>query len=174
MVWARPPAGAKLVGSTGYGRSVGGCLASKEVVLKEHGGSVRRVHSSLDPLTVPPLPKEHRVALQRSLSKLLWKGASPLVHRHVLSASSRCGLGMPDLESHWLAERLAYLGRSFTTDAVWSLKVRGVFSRLRSNPEAEVRRRPRDEAPFARECRRAIRNLPRSSDLSRSRKELYQ
>ena len=28
------------------------------------------------------------------------------------------GLGMPDLESHWLAERLAYLGRSLTGDAV--------------------------------------------------------
>ena len=24
------------------------------------------------------------------------------------------GLGMPDLESHWLAERLAYLGQSLT------------------------------------------------------------
>ena len=34
-------------------------------------------------------------------------------------------------------------------------------------------RRPRDEAPFVRECRRAIRNLPRSRDLSQSRKELY-
>ena len=28
------------------------------------------------------------------------------------------GLGMPDLKSHWLAERLAYLGRSLTRDAV--------------------------------------------------------
>ena len=52
-------------------------------------------------------------------------------------------------------------------------KVRSVFPRLRSNPEAEGCRRPRDEAPFVRECRRAVRNLPRFSDLSRSRKELY-
>ena len=44
---------------------------------------------------------------------------------------------------------------------------------LRSNPEAEGRRRPKDEALFTREYQRAIRNLPRSSDLSRSRKELY-
>ena len=80
---------------------------------------------------------------------------------------------MPDLKSHRLAERLAYLGRSLTTDAVWSLKVRVAFSRLRSNPRAEGRRRPRDEAPFVNECRRALRNLPQSSDLSRLRKELY-
>ena len=72
-----------------------------------------------------------------------------------------------------LAERLAYLGRSLATDAVWGLKVRNGFPHLRSNPEAEGHRRPRDEALFTRECRRAIRNLPRSSDLSRSRKELY-
>ena len=73
----------------------------------------------------------------------------------------------------WLAERLTYLGRSLTTDAVWGLKVKSAFPRLRSNPEVEGRRRPRDEAPFVYECCRAIRNLPRSSDLSRSRKELY-
>ena len=47
------------------------------------------------------------------------------------------------------------------------------FPRLRSNPEAEGRRKPKDEAPFVRECRRDIRNFPRSSDLSRSWKELY-
>ena len=28
------------------------------------------------------------------------------------------GLGMPDLESHWLAERQAFLGQSLTRDAV--------------------------------------------------------
>ena len=83
------------------------------------------------------------------------------------------GLGMLDLESHRLAERLAYLGRTLTKDAVWGLKVRNAFPRLRSNPEAEGCRRPREEAPFVRECCRAIRNLSRSSDLFRSRKELY-
>ena len=56
---------------------------------------------------------------------------------------------------------------------MWSLKVRGAFLRLGSNPEAEGRRRPRVETPFACECRRAIRNLSRSSDFSRYRKELY-
>ena len=62
------------------------------------------------------------------------------------------GLGMPDLESHRLAERLAYLGRSLTTDTVWSLKVRVAFPRLRLNPKAEGRRRPRDEPPFVIGC----------------------
>ena len=44
---------------------------------------------------------------------------------------------MPDLESHRLAERRAYLDRSLKTDAMWSLKVRVAFPRLRSNPQAE-------------------------------------
>ena len=80
---------------------------------------------------------------------------------------------MPDLESHRLVERLAYLGRSLTTDAVWSLKVRVAFPDLGLCPSAEGRRRPRDEPPFVIECRRALRNLPQSSDLSWTRKELY-
>ena len=125
-------------------------------------------------LSVLPLPRDHRMALQQSLSKLLWKGRSPLVRRQVCCQRLRdMGLRIPDLESHWLAERLAYLGRSLTKDAVWDLKVRDGFFRLRSNPKAKVRRRPRDDALFTRECRRAIRNLPRPSDLCRSRKELY-
>ena len=32
------------------------------------------------------------------------------------------GLSMPDLVSHWLAERIAYLGRSLSGDAVWRRK----------------------------------------------------
>ena len=80
---------------------------------------------------------------------------------------------MPDLLSHQLAERLAYLGRSLTTDAVWNLKVRVTFPNLRLCPKAEGRRRLRDEPPFVIECHGALRNLPRSSDLSWTRKELY-
>ena len=125
-------------------------------------------------LPVLPLPKDHWLALEQSLFKLLWKGRSPLVHRQVCCQRPHDrGLGMSDLESHWLAERLAYLSWSLTTDAVWGLKVRSIFLRLRSNPKAEGRHRPRDEAPFVRECRRAIRNLPQSSDLSQYWKELY-
>ena len=56
---------------------------------------------------------------------------------------------------------------------VWGLKVWSAFPHLRSNPEAEGPRKPRDEAPFVHEYHRAIQNLPLSSDLSRSRKELY-
>ena len=39
-------------GSTGSGGCSGGNLASKEVVLKELGGGVRRVHLPLDPLPI--------------------------------------------------------------------------------------------------------------------------
>ena len=128
----------------------------------------------LYPLSVLPLPKDHRAALIQSLFKLLWKGRSPLVRRQVCYQRPRDGgLGMLDLESHWLAERLAYLGRSLTTDAVWSLKVKVAFPDLGLCPLAECRRRPRDEPPFVIESRRALRNLPRSSDLSWTRKELY-
>ena len=80
---------------------------------------------------------------------------------------------MPDLESHWLAERLAYLGRSLTGDPVWRRKASRTFPRLQSDPKAEGRRRSLGEALFVRECRKALRNLLGSSDLSRPRKELY-
>ena len=80
---------------------------------------------------------------------------------------------MPDLESHWLAERLAYLGRSLTRDSVWRRKASRTFPRLKSDSKAEGRRRSWGEALFVRECRKALRNLLGSSDLSRPRKELY-
>ena len=92
----------------------------------------------LYPLSVLPLPKDHRVALERSLFKLLWRGASPMVRRQVCYQDPRDGgLGIPGLVSHRLAERLAYLDRSLTTDAGWSLKVRVAFPRLKLNPKAE-------------------------------------
>ena len=80
---------------------------------------------------------------------------------------------MPDLKSYWLAERLAYLGWSLMKDTVWGHKVRDVFPRLKSNLKAEARRRPGNETPVVRECRRALHKLPWSSDLSQSRKEQY-
>ena len=71
-----------------------------------------------------------------------------MVRRQVCYQRPRDGaLGMPGLKSHRLGERLAYLGRSLTTDAVLSLKVRVAFPRLWLNPKAEGRRRPRDETP---------------------------
>ena len=80
---------------------------------------------------------------------------------------------MPDLESHWLAERLAYLGLSLTGDAVWRRKASRTFPRLKSDPRTEGRRKPLGETLFVRKCRKALRNLLGSSDLSRPRKELY-
>ena len=96
-----------------------------------------------------------------------------MVRRQVCIQRTRNGgLGIPDLESHWLAERLAYLGRSLTGDAVWRLKVSRTFPRLKSDPKAYVDLQPLGEALFVRECRTALRNLLGSSDLSRPRKEL--
>ena len=66
-------------------------------------------------LSVLPLPKNHRMALQRSLSKLLCGGRKPMVHCQRLRNGD---LGMPDLGNHWFAERLAYLGRSLSKDMV--------------------------------------------------------
>ena len=80
---------------------------------------------------------------------------------------------MPELESHWLAERLAYLGRSLMGEAVWRRKVSRTFPRFQSDPKAEGRRMPLGEALFVRECQTVLRNLLGSSDLSRPRKELY-
>ena len=118
-------------------------------------------------LAVLPLPKPHRLALQRSLNRLLWGGARPMVRTR-----NGC-LGMTDLESHWLAERLAYLGRVLTGDSVWRRKASRTFPRLNSDQKAEGRRRPLAEALFVRECRKALRNLLGSSDLSWPRKELF-
>ena len=47
------------------------------------------------------------------------------------------GLDMPDLESHSFAERLAYLGRSLSGDAVWRRKASRTFPRFKSDPKAE-------------------------------------
>ena len=42
---------------------------------------------------------------------------------------------MPDMESHWLAERLAYLGRSLLRDTVWRQKVQMSFLALSPTPK---------------------------------------
>ena len=166
--------GSKLVRGTGQGRSAGGYLTSKAFVLKGPGGGVRRVHLPLDSLIVLPPPKVHRLTLIPSLSKLLWSNRKPMVRRQVCCQRPRNGgQGMPDLESHWLAERLSYLGRSLSRDMMRGQKVRDVFLRLESHPETEGRFKPKGAGPFTRECRKSLRKLPWSSDLSRSLKELF-
>ena len=139
---------------TGQGRSASSYLNSKAFVLKGPGGGVHRVHLSLSPrLSVLPLPKVHRQALIQSFSKLLWSDRKPMVRGQVRCQRSRNGgLGMPDLESHWVAERLAYLGRSLSRDTVWGQKVRDVFPPLESNSEAKGRCNSKGAAPFTREC----------------------
>ena len=56
---------------------------------------------------------------------------------------------------------------------MWRRKASRTFPRLNSDPKAEGQRRPLGEALFVRECRKALRNLLGSSDLSWPRKELY-
>ena len=126
-------------------------MAFKEVVLKGQGGGVRRVRFPLIiyRLAVLPLPKARRLALKQSLSRFLWGGGRQMVRRQVCTQRTRNGgLGMPDLESHWLAERLAYLSPSLTGDAVWRRKASRTFPRFQSNPKAEGRRKPLGEALF--------------------------
>ena len=47
------------------------------------------------------------------------------------------------------------------------------FPRLKSNPKSEGCRRPRGKGPFFNECCKVLRNLPGSSDLSRSTKKQH-
>ncbi len=46
-------------------------------------------------------------------------------------------------------------------------KAGNTFLRLKSDPKAEGRHKQRGETPLVLECRKALRNLPGSSDLSR-------
>ena len=90
-----------------------------------------------------------QVASKQPLSKLLWKGQSSMARRQVFHQGPwNGGLGMPDLKSNWLDEKLAYLGWSLSRETEWGQKVRVVFPRLKFNPKAEGRIRPRDEALF--------------------------
>ena len=125
-------------------------------------------------LSVLPLPKNRRLALQWSLSKLLWGGRRPMVRRHVCCQRPRNGgLSMSDLENHWFVERLAHSVRSLSKDTVWRRKASNTFPHLKPDPKVEGQRRWKSEAPFALECHKAFRNLPGSSDFSRPRKKLY-
>ena len=98
-----------------------------------------------------------------------------MVRRQVCCQRLRnVGLDIPDLENHWFAEKLAYLGRSLSKDAVWRWKASDTFPLLKSDPKVEGQRKLMGEPLFVRECRKAHRNLPGPSDISRLRKELYQ
>ena len=77
------------------------------------------------------------------------------------------------LESYWLPESLAYLGRSLLGDAVWRRKTSRTFPRLMSNPKAKGRHTAMSETSFVRECRSALCKFPGSGDLSQPRKEPY-
>ena len=69
-------------------------------------------------LSVLTSPKGPQLALQQTLSTGLWGGRKSMVRWRVFyQRPCDGGFGTPDLESHWLAERLAFLGRYLTRDA---------------------------------------------------------
>ena len=157
MVWARSSTGAKLVGSTGQGRCPG--RLRRRLSLK---GRVKVCVVYVFPLifyclSVLPLSKNHRLALQRSLSKSFWRSPRAMVRKKDCCQHPRNGgLCMPDLENHWLAERLVHFGRSLSNDLVGRRKASISFPRLKSDPKAEGQRKLRDEAPFVCECRKSL------------------
>ena len=86
----------------------------------------------LNRLCVLPLPEDRWLVLQQSLTRLLCGGQRPIVHRQVcIQHTCNGGLGMPDLESHWLTERLVYLGCSLSGDVVWRWKASNTFPCLK-------------------------------------------
>ena len=96
-------------------------------------------HLILYRLSVLPLPKVHQLALIHSLSKLLWSDRKLMVRRQVCcQRPQNGGLGMSDLESHWFAERLAYMGRSLSRDTVWGQNVWDVFLAWSPTPKLKA------------------------------------
>ena len=120
------------------------------------------------------LPDESRLVQQRSRFIQLRGGWRSMVCGHLCcQRPHNGGLRMLDLKSHYLTEKLAFLGRSLMDKAVRGRKVEVAFPNLKSNPKAKCCRRQRGETLYLTECRKAIRRLPESSDISRSWKELY-
>ena len=123
---ARSPTTAKFVGVPGKGKEHVGTWLQRCLSLRGRAEAcdVYVFPLILYRLSVLPLPKGPQVALQRSFSKMLWRGRKPWVRRQICcQRPCNRGLGMPNLVSHWLAERLVFLGRSLTWDTVWERKV---------------------------------------------------
>ena len=83
----------KLVGSRSQGRSAGGYLALKAVVLKGQGEGVRRVHLPLDPLPVVRTPSTQGTS----------GGAGTILLQTPLEGSKSVGLltVLPSTTSRW-------------------------------------------------------------------------
>ena len=106
-------------------------------------------------LTVLLLSESYQRAPRQSLVTLLWRGGKPTVCRQVCyQRPHNGGLGIPNLKSHWLAERLAFLGRSLMEETVWKRKIEVAFPNLASNPVTKSCCRPKGEAVFFAECRK--------------------
>lgn len=145
-----------------------------EVVHEGQGRGVCHLHLSYCPLSLVciPLRKDYKAALEHLLSSILWRGSKHQVDREVC-AQRPChgGLGMPNLASHKLASRLAFLHWSLTGDLIMVGIVRGAFPFLTISPpisQVECHHKHQDQSDFLHECRNALTIIPRSSDLGRS------
>ena len=128
-------------------------------------------------LSVIPCSKEVITAFEQLLSLILWKKV-----RRVRANRATChqrlihgGLGMPSVQAHLDAARLAFLAKASNEDheTLWGQKVGALFPRLYTHPGVESRRRPRYESEFLRECRLALGRMPAFCDLSTPRRILY-
>ena len=63
-------------------------------------------------LLLLPQANNHRLELQLFLSKLLWRSRRPMIRWQVCCQRPRNkSLGMPKMENHGFAERIAYMGQ---------------------------------------------------------------
>ena len=112
-------------------------------------------------LAVLPLPKAHRLALERSHYRLLWGGLRPMIRRRAT------GVWVCLIWKTCIRGLILDGGRGVET------KDESDFFSSPVRPKTEGRHKPMGKTPFVRECRVALSNLPWSSDLSQPRKELY-
>ena len=109
------------------------------------------------------------LALEWFLFLLLQKESMSIVCPQVCFQRHCNGsLPIPDLAYPKAGVPVSISDKGFSVE-----KIRDAFSKLNSQLEAEERHKPWVEALYLRESRRALRELPRSSDISRPRKILY-
>lgn len=86
------------------------------------------------------------------------------------------GLGMPHLENHKFASRLAFLHYTLTGDSILAGSVRAAFPYITiTSPvsRAECHHKSQDQSRFLSDCQSALRVIPQSSDLSWFRRINY-
>ena len=147
-------------------------LTSKTFVLKWQSGGVRRVHLPLDLLPLVCTSSAWRASagaetfpLQNALGRSTVDGWLT----GLLSKSVQRGFECAWPRKPLVRWKTGLLGPIL----VVGHGVRNVFSRLKSDPKAESRRKLKGKATFVCECHKALRDLPGSHDPYRPRKGPY-